>query len=592
MSLTAAPYVSLSQLPPLYPVTSLSAAKKKTLAASHALHFLQSLPLQLDLLVDPSSSHNPYFGILITHVERPSTAYSAGLRPGDVLLEFNGVRTVSLDDFRRGLQGCIAGDEVLVVVERGEEELQVRVMIGGVGVGNEEVRAMYRLLMEEVAAQEAKTRSPLTRSLSPSSLALCDLLGTPQFAHSLLAYMESSKCGECLQFLLAEAAYQRIPPLETLRLMKAAHAIYDSFIAEDAAQMVNIDSGLRRELQSALHNGDFVPTLFHPAAKAVYQLTETDVLPRYFLSSIFAALTLPGGWQAANDSTIGRGRRRTNSFSCLPMEERRVELEDMRTAFQTDAAADIGTHRKGLTAKYKDSFKGSVLLHWLLKVGVCEHEATATTMGQRLMDAFLLWRCEEGDEDSRGDFVADDTLYSLQPPEVIDTVDDDSCESAYVLVKGVHYTRLWMKVHRRKRKLSLYRDQHSTQTLFKASLRNASLTLYTPQNTSSTPTLSSSRPSSDSSLNHSPSFLSVASPTSTPPRSSSRAVAPVTPPPSPLNLSFDGSSSAVSSARYLHVSLKDSHAPRSEVVLRVDDEKEARGWAQLMSELGVTVKGL
>ena len=590
MSLSAAPYISLSQLPPLHPITSLSASKKKTLAASQALQFLQSLPLQLDLLVDPSSSVNPYFGVLITDVEPHSSVYHAGLRPGDVLLEVNGVATVAVEDVSRALQGCIAGDEVSVTVERGAEELTTRVMLGGAGVSLAEVRAAYRLLMEEVRTQQALQALP-SPPLSSSHLALCDLLDTPQFAHSLLSFMDASKCGECVGFLQAEAAYQRIPRTESLRLMKAAHALYDSFVAEDAPQMVNIDSALRRDLQAAMSEGDFPSTLFHPIAKAVYQLTETDVLPRYFQSSAFASLTQPGGWQALNDCSIGRGRRRSNSFSCVPMEERRVELEDVRTAFQCESSDDIGTHRKALT-KYKDSFKGSSLLRWLLKVKVCESEAAAAAMGQRLMDAFLLWRCDDADEDTKGDFTADDTLYSLQPPESIDSaVDEDSCDSAFVLVKGVHYTRLWLKVHRKKRKVSLHRDQFSTQTLFKASLRHATVTLHSRQCSSSSPSLSASDSSSaSSSLNRSPYFLAVPSPTATPPRSSSRAVAPATPPPSPL--SIDALSGVVTSACYLHFALRDSHAPRSELVLRVDDEKEARGWTQLLNELGVSVKGL
>ena len=280
MSLTAAPYSSLSELPVLPALTSLSPAKRRTLAAASALEQLQALPLQLDLLVDPSPSSNPYFGILITHVTPRSSVWYSGIREGDVLLSLNAVRTVGLDDLRVALEGCIPGDEVAVVVERAGEEREVRVMLGARDVSDDDVRALYGQLMEEIAAHGAlraladASSSPLSTPLTPSTLTLSDLLDTPQFAHSLLSYMDSALCSECLHFLIAHAAFQRIPPSEPHRLSQAARAICDTFIADDAAQLVNIDSLSRRAVQHAVHNGDFSSTLFLNAAKEVYQLTE------------------------------------------------------------------------------------------------------------------------------------------------------------------------------------------------------------------------------------------------------------------------------------------------------------------------------
>ena len=515
------------------------------------------------------------------------------------------MRTVDLGDVRVGLEGCIAGDVVPLVVERKGEEMELRVMIAAKGVDNEEVRSLYRLLMDEIAAHDAlvaaKAASPLSPPLTPSSLSLSDLLDTPQFTQSLLSYMDGNLCSECLHFLIAERAYQRIPHTELGRMMRAARMIYDTFVAEDAVQMVNIDGAARRDVRDAVLGGDISSTLFLAAAKEVYQLTETDVLPRYFQSSAFTSLAALSGWVALNDSSVGRGRRRSNSFSCVPTEERRVELEDLRTAFLAEAAGEVCTHRKGLT-KFRDSFKGCLLVEWMVRAGVASHEASAFAIGQRLMDAFLLWRCEEGDDDVQGDFAGDDTLFTLHPPDTPDSPDDDSCEGAYVLVKGVRYTRVWMRTSRRKKKVSLYRDHQSTQLLFKGSLRHATLTLATPHSPSSSSSSSSSTscssllPPSSLSPYSAPSSSSsstsvTTSPSTTPSRSSSRAVAPVTPPPSPL--SIDGpAGGCVTRACYLHLRLKDGHATRRELVLRVDDEKEARSWAQLWSELGVTVKGL
>ena len=641
MSLTAAPYPSLSSLPPLSPIQTLSPAKRRTLHASTALATLQSLPIQLDLLIDPSPQSTPYFGLYVSHVTRGSTAWEGGLRRGDVVLEVARRRTVVVSDIAEALRGLIAGDVVSVVVERAGEELELQVMIAAKGMNKEEVRALYKVLAEEIAAHDdALKANPATAHLpSASSLSLSDILACPPFAASLLSYMQSTLSAECLLFLHAEQAYQRIPLSEPHRLHTAAQRLYDTFIDDDATQPVNIRGEGKRAIGERIVVGAVTQLLFHSVAQEVYGVVEADVLPRYFQSSYFqslvSSLTTPAKLAALCSSTMGLPRRRSNSFSSPPCEERRAELEDIRSAFLASTPSPIALHKRGhgLGKRAYKGFEGRQLVAWLMREGVVEWEVGGWAIGQRLMDSLLLWRCDDGavahggaggecdEERRRTEFVGDDKLYTFAVPEVDGGRDDDDvCDTGYVLLKGgVMYTRLWLHCHRKRKRLSLYRDEHSTDTLYRACLkgatlsvyglpspshthghvRGASITLSPPSHTSSlrTPPLSASPSSSPTS---SPTITSTPSPTPSRFSSSRGAVAPHTPPPSPLTIGSTTATSATEGGRgegqpsfvacYLRLCVRDSASKRRELVLRADDREDAAAWVQLFSELGVHVK--
>ena len=628
MSLTAAPYSSLSSLPPLSPIVSLSPAKRRTLAASSALSTLQSVPIQLDLLVDPSPSSTPYFGLLVSHVTPHSTCWDGGLRRGDVILEIARRRTLVVADVAEALAGLIAGDVVSFVIERAGVEQELFVMIAGQGMEKGQVRSLYKVLAEEIAAQDAHPTSSLLPSAS--SLSLSDILACPPYTASLLSYMQSTLSDECLLFLCAEHAYQRIPSSEPHRLNAAAQQLYDTYIDNDAPHMVNIRGEGQRAIGERIAVGAVTQLLFHAVAKEVYGVVEADVLPRYFQSSYFHTLvsSLISQPKLATlcSSTMGVPRRRSNSFSSPPCEERRCELEDIRSAFLASTPCPLTLHKRGLGRRPCKGFEGRQLVAWLLREGVVEWQAAAWSIGQRLVDALLMWRGEDGaattlgageclEEKRRTEFVGDDTVYTFTVPDVDGGRDeDDACDTGYVLLKGgVMYTRFWLHCHRKRKRLSLYRDQHSTDALYRACLKGATLSIYglsssCPQQTrpSNRSSVTLSPPSYSSSTQSSPNASSTSSPsssptvTSTPSRfSSSRAVTPLTPPPSP------GSSGSTGSDRptpdcpltappflccYLHLHIRDHHAKRHELVLRVDEQKDAAAWVQLFSELGVTVR--
>lgn len=77
----------------------------------------------------PDFTENPK-GLRFADVREGSPAYKAGLRAGDILFEFDGKPVQNLYDFTYLLRGKKPGDEVTVKVYRGEEVLQVRVLLG------------------------------------------------------------------------------------------------------------------------------------------------------------------------------------------------------------------------------------------------------------------------------------------------------------------------------------------------------------------------------------------------------------------------------------------------------------------------------
>jgi len=63
-------------------------------------------------------------------VRQGSPAYQAGLRAGDVLVEFDGKPVENLYDFTYALRAKKPGEQVTVKVLRGEQPFQTRVVLG------------------------------------------------------------------------------------------------------------------------------------------------------------------------------------------------------------------------------------------------------------------------------------------------------------------------------------------------------------------------------------------------------------------------------------------------------------------------------
>lgn len=66
-------------------------------------------------------------GLLVAEVYRNSPAAKAGLEPGDIILEINGVKVNSIDDYQMIVYDAFIGDELNFKVKRGNKELNLKV---------------------------------------------------------------------------------------------------------------------------------------------------------------------------------------------------------------------------------------------------------------------------------------------------------------------------------------------------------------------------------------------------------------------------------------------------------------------------------
>jgi S1-C subfamily serine protease len=69
-------------------------------------------------------------GAIVLEVAPGTPAEDAGIRPGDVILEVDGLRVEGPRDVREGVQRNEPGDEIEIVLQRGSERIELRVKLG------------------------------------------------------------------------------------------------------------------------------------------------------------------------------------------------------------------------------------------------------------------------------------------------------------------------------------------------------------------------------------------------------------------------------------------------------------------------------
>jgi predicted metalloprotease with PDZ domain len=84
-------------------------------------------------------------GAQITEVDPDSPATEAGLRPGDVITAINGRDVTTPQELRQALQQAGSRQEIVLEVQRGDRQREVRVYLDGRAEGAEETRALQRL---------------------------------------------------------------------------------------------------------------------------------------------------------------------------------------------------------------------------------------------------------------------------------------------------------------------------------------------------------------------------------------------------------------------------------------------------------------
>jgi hypothetical protein len=103
-------------------------------------HFVKAAPAGVAAGGGGQAGYGPYFGsipdfgevpngVKFADVREASPAHKAGLRAGDILVEFDGKPVQNLYDFTYALRSKKPGDEVAVKVLRGEESVEAKVVL-------------------------------------------------------------------------------------------------------------------------------------------------------------------------------------------------------------------------------------------------------------------------------------------------------------------------------------------------------------------------------------------------------------------------------------------------------------------------------
>jgi S1-C subfamily serine protease len=71
------------------------------------------------------------YGVQVNEVYKNRPAYIAGLRDGDIVIEFGGVPIRTLEEFNKRIDRALPDSTVKVVVIRGSERLEIPVKMGG-----------------------------------------------------------------------------------------------------------------------------------------------------------------------------------------------------------------------------------------------------------------------------------------------------------------------------------------------------------------------------------------------------------------------------------------------------------------------------
>ncbi len=88
------------------------------------------LGVSLRDLDSAEASHLHTAGVMIVTVDRDAPAWTAGLRPGDILLELNGLPVEGVEVLRRRLREFPAGTSLTLRIHRGRSETSYAVTLG------------------------------------------------------------------------------------------------------------------------------------------------------------------------------------------------------------------------------------------------------------------------------------------------------------------------------------------------------------------------------------------------------------------------------------------------------------------------------
>lgn len=306
-------------------------------------------------------------------------------------------------------------------------------------------------------------------------LTLADVMDLPQYCSVLRDFLTANFCVENLEFLEAVKAFERIENAEERRL--AGQAIYHKFVKVDAYKAVNIGSKAHAACLRQVEQDVFPRNTFAVSASVCFRLMDRDIFRR-FLKSPEYNLIVCDPEEAHARYKQSRGQR--HSFSLLRVMENYATLDKIAEAILNEVNF-CKTHRVGFST-YRNSFTGSDLVDWIIYSEHASLRPAAFTLAQRLNEAQLVQHVYDKDVE----FADRDTTYYIVRlpkdrrrhwPKIEDLLKGRHV-AGEMLLKGVHYNRVWVLLSTTQNKLFMYRPGPKQVPHSSINLRGVSATMH------------------------------------------------------------------------------------------------------------------
>jgi len=239
--------------------------------------------------------------------------------------------------------------------------------------------------------------------------------------------------------------------------------------------MVNIDFETRKDIVERMDRKQIAPDMFHQAAVSIFAMVDRDVYRRFVTSDNYKEMFEPVG--GASKPGAARAKRR-HSFAVVPMEEKYTELDSIAESFALSGhVKDRRYHLK----KYHLCFKGCRLADWLIERGYTKNRAGAAAIAQRMYDANVIRHVVDEKE-----FEDTDQLYTLQNKTALQSNHSplelcgrEKCFTGDLLLKGVHYMRVFAVLALESKKLYLFRHNLAKEPIMKIKLKGTKYKSFT-----------------------------------------------------------------------------------------------------------------
>jgi len=146
---------------------------------------------------------------------------------------------------------------------------------------------------------------------------LLEIINNKKSRSTFREFLESQHSGENLSFWLSCEKFKRIKSEEGRR--EEANSIYDRYIRDhNAPEQVNLTHYTRREVSMQMTCGDTLELdIFDTAQKYVFNIMDTDCLPRYLQSSYHKQSSKSGGnlLKTAFSNILTRNKNNNNAVS-------------------------------------------------------------------------------------------------------------------------------------------------------------------------------------------------------------------------------------------------------------------------------------